>query len=263
MVAVTALSPEILAARQLVDRSERIVVLTGAGISTDSGIPDFRGPKGLWTKNPGAEKKAHIDNYINDPEHRRDRWQRLAEGSMWAEREPNSGHGALVRLEQRNKLHTLITQNVDGLHQAAGSSDEIVVEVHGTTRKVRCLDCGEEAPMEKALDRVRAGEADPACRTCGGLLKAATISFGQSLIADDLMRAELAARQCDLMMAVGTSLGVYPVAAVVPTAQRAGAKLLIVNAEPTPFDAGADIVLRGGISDVLPAIVEPVQSLPD
>ena len=244
-------------ARRLVDDAERIVVLTGAGISTDSGIPDFRGPQGVWTKNPEAEKTATIGVYVNDPEVRKRNWQRLAEGSMWEGKEPNAGHHAVFELERRGKLHTLITQNVDGLHQAAGSSQERIVEIHGTTTRVRCLSCGDEAPMARALDRVRAGEEDPPCRDCGGILKSATISFGQALVADDLARAEAAALAADLLLAVGTSLQVYPIAGVVPLARASGAQLVIVNAEPTPFDADADVVINAGISDVLPRLVGP------
>src|SRR5881409_4443369 len=170
-------------------------------------------------------------------------------------REPNDGHRALVTLERRGVLDTLITQNVDGLHLKAGSSPERVIEIHGTTREVVCLDCGERAPMERALARVRAGEADPPCRTCGGILKSATISFGQGLVQADLERAGAAARRCDLMLAVGTKLSVYPIAGVVPVAKEAGARVAILNAEPTEMDSLADIVLRGSISALLPRLV--------
>ena len=152
-------------------------------------------------------------------------------------------------------MHALITQNVDGLHQAAGNAPDKVVEIHGTIREVVCLDCGERAPMERALARVRAGEEDPACRSCGGILKSATISFGQALVQEDLLRAELAARACDLLLAVGSTLGVYPIAGVVPVAKRAGARIVIINAEPTEMDDIADAVLRGSISVILPCLV--------
>ena len=246
-------------ARAVVGRSSRVVVLTGAGISTDSGIPDFRGPNGLWTKNPEAERLATIQVYVSDPAIRRRSWQnRLA--IPWAA-EPNPGHRALVHLERHGRLDTLVTQNVDGLHQAAGSDPARVVEIHGTLREVACLRCGERQPAEAVLDRVRAGDEDPHCTRpaddgpCGGILKSATISFGQSLVAEDLWRAEDAARRCDLLLAVGTSLGVFPAAGLVPTAAGAGAHVVIVNAEPTPFDDLAKVVLRGSISQVLPDIV--------
>ena len=157
-------------------------MLTGAGISTDSGIPDFRGPKGVWTRNPEAEKRATLQHYMSDPQVRRKAWLDRLDHPAWAA-EPNAGHRALVHLERRGKLDTLVTQNIDGLHQAAGSDPERVVEVHGTIREVVCMSCDERAPMQRALDRVRAGEDDPPCRTCGGILKSATISFGQNLVA--------------------------------------------------------------------------------
>jgi NAD-dependent deacetylase len=234
--------------------AERIVVLTGAGISTESGIPDFRGPQGVWTRNPGAEKMATLSHYVSDPEVRRRAWRNRLESPAW-KAEPNDGHRALVALERTGRLHTLITQNVDGLHQAAGASPERVVEIHGTIREVTCLDCGERAPMERALARVRAGEEDPPCRSCGGILKSATISFGQSLVARDLQRAEQAAAGCDLLLAVGSTLSVYPIAGVVPVAKRAGARIVIVNAEPTEMDALADAVIRGPIGRILPVLV--------
>ena len=241
-------------ARRLVQAAEAVAVLTGAGISTDSGIPDFRGPNGVWTKNPGAEKAATLQNYLADPEVRKQAWRNRLESPAWTA-QPNAGHRAVVDLERQGKLHTLITQNIDGLHQAAGSDPDLVVEVHGTIREVGCMNCGERAPMERALDRVRAGEADPECRTCGGILKSATISFGQGLVADDLGRAERAARECDLLLAVGSTLAVYPICDVVPIARRLGASVIIVNAEPTQFDDLADAVVRGSISEVLPEII--------
>ena len=239
--------------RGWIEGAERVVVLTGAGVSTESGIPDFRGPQGVWTRNPEAEKQSTIQHYVADPEVRRRAWRSRLESPAWSA-QPNAGHRALVALEHQGKLDTLITQNIDGLHQAAGSSPERVVEVHGTMRQVVCLDCGERAPMERALARVRAGEDDPPCRPCGGILKSATISFGQSLVPEDLRRAELAARRCDLMLAIGTKLSVWPVAGVVPTAKDAGARVVIVNAEPTEMDGMADAVLRGSIGDILPRL---------
>ncbi len=238
--------------REWIRAAERVVVLTGAGISTDSGIPDFRGPQGLWTKNPEAEKMATLDNYMNEPEVRKRAWRSRSDRAWSAE--PNAGHRALVGLERRGKLHTLITQNVDGLHQSAGTSPEIVVEIHGTMREVVCMSCGERAPMERALERVSAGEEDPPCRSCGGILKSATISFGQNLVPEDLMSAEQAAQSCDLLLAVGSTLGVFPIAGVVPIAKRSGARIVILNAEPTQMDDLADALLRGAIGEILPEI---------
>lgn len=242
------------------DRAERVVVLTGAGISTDSGIPDFRGPQGVWTRNPAAEVKAHISNYVSDPEVRKEIWrQRLAEHAG-ARPRPNAGHRAIVTLERREKLHTLVTQNVDGLHVDAGTSPGRLVEIHGTRRRVKCLGCGDEWPMSHAVERLRAGEEDPLCLSCGGLLKSATISFGQNLVMEDLVRASEAATGCDLLLAVGSTLQVYPIAQVVPAARMAGASLIIVNNEPTPFDDIADVVLRRSISEVLPVVVRDAES---
>ena len=239
--------------RGWIDAAERITVLTGAGISTDSGIPDFRGPNGLWTKNPAAEKTATLSHYVSDPEVRRQAWRGRLESPTWTA-QPNAGHRALVELERRGKLLALVTQNVDGLHKHAGSDPSRVIEVHGTMREVACLSCGERAPMERALERVRNGEEDPLCRTCGGMLKSATISFGQSLVVEDIERADAAARACDLLLAVGSTLGVYPVAAIVPVAKRHGAKVVIVNGGPTEMDEIAHAVLYGQISEILPAL---------
>jgi NAD-dependent deacetylase len=250
----TDLERALQTARRLIDEARAIVVLTGAGVSTDSGIPDFRGPQGLWTRNPEAEKMATLQHYVADAEVRKRAWRsRLDSPALTAE--PNAGHKALVDLERRGTLLALLTQNVDGLHQRAGSSPALVVEIHGTAREVTCLSCGERAPMERALARVRAGEDDPPCRTCGGILKSATISFGQSLVAEDLRRAERAARACDVMLAVGTKLSVYPIAGVVPVAKESGARVIILNAEPTEMDALADVLLRGSISALLPRLV--------
>ena len=233
--------------------ASRVVVLTGAGISTDSGIPDFRGPQGVWTKNPQAEKLSDIRYYMSDPEVRRLSWQSRLANPAWSAK-PNAGHLALVALEKRGKLHALITQNIDELHQLAGHAPEKVIEVHGTMRQVVCMSCGERAPMERALARVRAGEADPSCRSCGGILKSATISFGQQLVPEVIDRAMQAAAEGDLFLSVGTSLQVYPIAGAVPIAKRAGARLVIVNAEPTPFDAIADAVFNEPIGEVLPRL---------
>jgi NAD-dependent protein deacetylase/lipoamidase len=242
-------------ARAWVDEARQVVVLTGAGISTDSGIPDFRGPNGVWTRNPEAEKQATLHHYMSDPEVRRRSWQSRIDHPAWSA-EPNAGHRALVALERRDKLDTLITQNIDGLHQAAGSDPDKVVELHGTMREVTCMSCGERAPMQRALDRVRAGEADPDCRTCGGILKSATISFGQNLVAADLGRAAAAARRCDLLLAIGSTLSVYPAAEVVPLARMSGALVVIINGSETAMDHLADAVLRGPIGELLPRVVK-------
>jgi NAD-dependent deacetylase len=238
---------------QWIEACTRVVALTGAGISTESGIPDFRGPQGLWTRNPKAEKLSNIQYYMSDPEVRRLAWQSRLEHPAWEAR-PNKGHEALVELERRGKLHALITQNIDGLHQRAGNSSEIVIEVHGTVLEVVCMQCGWRGPMPETLDRVRAGEEDPPCKFCGGILKSATISFGQALVPEVIDRAMRAAEQAELLLAVGTSLQVYPIADAVPAAKAAGARVVIVNAEPTPFDDFADAVLAGSIGEILPTL---------
>ncbi|MBI3824954.1 MAG: NAD-dependent deacylase [Candidatus Rokubacteria bacterium] len=243
-------------ARAWIDKARRIVALTGAGISTESGIPDFRGPQGVWTRNPGAEKMATLQHYMADPDVRKAAWQSRLDSPTWSAK-PNAGHLALAELERQGKLHTIVTQNVDGLHQLAGSSPDRVIEIHGTMREVVCMACGQRAAMERALARVRAGEEDPACRTCGGILKSATISFGQALVPEDLRRAQEAAALCDLMLAVGSTLSVYPAAGVVPVAKEAGARVIIVNSHPTEMDFLADAVLRGSIGEILPRIVRP------
>jgi len=235
------------------DASARVVALTGAGISTESGIPDFRGPQGVWTKNPKAERLSNIHYYMSDPEVRRLSWQSRLDHPAWQAR-PNAGHRALVNLERRGKLHALVTQNIDGLHQQAGNSPGKVIEVHGTMHEVVCMSCGWRGPMQRVLERVRAGEEDPPCESCRGILKSATISFGQSLVPEVIASAMQAAREADVLLAVGTSLQVYPVAGAVPLAKAAGARIVIVNAEPTPFDNVADAVLSRPIGEVLPAL---------
>jgi len=237
--------------------ADQIVVLTGAGISTESGIPDFRGPQGVWTKDPAAERKATIQHYVAHADHRRDVWRSRAGSELFAG-QPNAGHLALAELERKAHVHTLVTQNVDGLHQAAGSSPEIVIEIHGTVHDAKCLQCGWRGPMEDTLARVRAGEDDPACLECGGMLKSATISFGENLVPEDLRRAQRASEGADVFLAIGTSLGVYPAAALPEHALRAGAFLAVLNAEPTPFDEAAEFVIRDRLGEVLPDLVARV-----
>lgn len=240
----------------IVAAASRVAVLTGAGISTDSGIPDFRGPQGVWTLNPKAERTSSLQHYLADPEVRSLAWQSRLHSPAWDAR-PNAGHRAIVRLEELGKLDTLVTQNIDELHQKAGSSPDKVVEVHGTMRRAVCWSCRREWPMEVFLARVRSGEVDPACPLCQGIVKSATISFGQNLVEEDLQRAFDAAERCDLLLCVGSTLAVGPVNQMVPIARRAGAPIVIVNRDPTEMDNYATVVVRGLIGDVLPAIVEP------
>jgi NAD-dependent deacetylase len=246
-------SDGIARARRWIDAATRVVALTGAGISTESGIPDFRGPQGVWTKNPKAERLSNIHFYMTDPEVRRLSWRSRLDHPAW-QAEPNAGHRALVELERRGTLHALVTQNIDGLHQRAGSSSEKVIEVHGTMRDAVCMNCAWRGPMDAVLDRVRGGEEDPPCQRCGGILKSATISFGQPLVPEVIARALKAAEEADLLIAIGTSLQVYPVAGAVPLAKSSGALLVIVNAQPTPFDDLADSVFRQPAGEILPGL---------
>ncbi len=248
------LEESIALVREWIEEAEAIAAITGAGISTESGIPDFRGPQGLWTKNPELERMATLDAYMGDPALRERAWQSRLDNAMW-QAKPNAGHFAFVELEQGDKLLAIVTQNVDGLHQAAGSSPERVIEIHGTIHETVCMRCGDRHPMSQTLARVRAGEPDPPCEVCGGILKSATIAFGQNLVEADLWRAQKTAESCDLMLAVGSSLSVYPAAGVVPIAKSAGARVVIVNAQPTEMDGMADAVLRGPIGALLPRLV--------
>lgn len=234
--------------------ASRVVALTGAGISTDAGIPDFRGPSGVWTRDPAAEKLSTLEVYLRDPAIRQAAWRARLDAPVWSA-DPTSGHLALVELERGGQLRTIVTQNVDGLHQAAGSSPAIVVEVHGTTHWTVCWSCGDRTPTQTVLQRVRAGEEDPPCQACGGILKTATISFGQQLDPAVLERAQRAALACDVLLAIGTTLEVQPVAGIVPLAKVRGAQVVIVNGDPTAGDGIADLVIRGRIGTVLPALV--------
>jgi NAD-dependent deacetylase len=234
--------------------ARRICVLTGAGISTDSGIPDFRGPNGVWTRDPDAEKLSTLSYYLADPDIRRRAW-RMRRDMGYADVRPNAGHAALVELERQGRLAALITQNVDGLHQAAGSSPDRVLEIHGTVHAVACLSCGDRTTMRSALDRVDAGDEDPACLVCGGVLKSATISFGQELDERVLEACAVAAADCDVLLAVGTSLQVWPAAGLVEIAAAHGARVVVVNAEETPYDELADLVVRESIGTALPRLL--------
>jgi NAD-dependent deacetylase len=234
--------------------AEAVTVLSGAGISTGSGIPDFRGPQGVWTKDPSAQAMSTLQSYVADPAVRERAWRERRANPAWTA-QPTSAHRALAALERAGRLRAIVTQNIDGLHQAAGSSPERVLEIHGTLWFVTCLSCDERTPTQLVLQRVEDGEADPACRTCGGILKTATISFGQSLDEQVMAASVDAARRCDVFLAVGSSLQVYPAAGLCDVAQDAGARLVVVNAEPTPYDEQADAVLHDPIDEVLPDLL--------
>ncbi|MGJ3508506.1 SIR2 family NAD-dependent protein deacylase [Enemella sp. A6] len=238
----------------LLAEAERITVLSGAGISTESGIQDFRGPQGLWTQNPKAELISHLDSYLGDPEVRRAAWQYRAASPVWQAR-PNPAHEALVELEKQGRLQAIITQNTDGLHQVAGNADDKVLEVHGSVREWQCDSCPATGPMIDQIERVRAGDPDPDCPRCGGITRATTILFGEMLVPEVLDAAFAAATDCDVLLTVGTSLTVQPVAGLVPTALSEGARAVIVNAEETPFDDWVHAVVRGRLGEVLPRLL--------
>jgi NAD-dependent deacetylase len=241
--------------------AESVVALTGAGVSTASGIPDFRGPQGLWTRDPKAERMASIDHWVADAEVRRAgwRWRIDTDASRLA---PNAAHHALAALERLGRLRLLVTQNVDGLHRDAGTSPGRLIEIHGTAREYTCLSCGERGPIGAVFARVEVGDHDPHCLGCGGILKAATVSFGQALDPALVSRAHREAAGCDVFLALGTSLTVYPVAALPDVALVAGARLVIVNQEPTPLDERADVVLRDDVGGVLESLLARLRDTP-
>jgi NAD-dependent deacetylase len=229
-----------------------VTVLTGAGVSTASGIPDFRGPDGVWTKDPSAAALVDLGRYRADPTLRVRAWQTRRDHPAWTA-QPNPAHEALAHFERSGRLLALVTQNIDGLHQRAGSS--AVVELHGTLFWAACLDCGLRTPMGEVLARVDDGDTDPACLRCGGLQRSATVAFGQALDPSVLARAVRAAQQCDVFVAAGTSLQVQPAAGLCGVAVRHGARLVVVNGSPTPYDPHADVVLRGDLTQVLPTLL--------
>lgn len=237
------------------DGVQRVTALTGAGISTDSGVPDFRGPQGIWTRNPEAEKLSTFQHYVSDSAVRRRSWQNRLGHPAWAA-QPNAAHLALARLADGGVHTQVITQNIDGLQQRAGTPPDHVMEVHGTMYEVVCVSCGDRTEMAAALDRVRAGEEDPPCSRCGGILKSATVMFGQALDPQVFQRAVAAAQGCDLFLAVGSTLTVEPAASLCAVAVESGARLIIVNRDPTPYDRLAAATIREPIGEAVPAIVE-------
>ncbi|MCL2465757.1 MAG: Sir2 family NAD-dependent protein deacetylase [Micrococcales bacterium] len=244
---------DVAVAKTLVAGAERIVVLSGAGMSTAAGIPDFRGPQGVWTKDPAAERVSNLLDYLHDPQVRKLAWQRR-DGTHQLSPDPTPAHRALVDLEATGRLLGIVTQNTDGLHLVAGNSPETVLEMHGNARRWRCESCAASGPMADQLARLEAGEDDPDCPGCGGITRATVILFGESLDGQLLDRAFDIAGECDLLVAIGTTLVVQPVASLVSVALQHGAKVIIVNAEPTPYDDQADAVLRGDIQDVVPEL---------
>ncbi|WP_328767637.1 SIR2 family NAD-dependent protein deacylase [Streptomyces sp. NBC_00286] len=234
-----------------------VAILSGAGISTDSGIPDYRGPNGLWQRDPEAQKLVTYEYYMADPEIRRRSWQ-MRRKNRTLQAEPNAAHRAVADLERAGVPVRVITQNVDGLHQLAGMPARKVLELHGTARTVVCTGCQAKAPMEDALARVAAGEEDPPCLECGGILKSATVMFGERLDPAVLGEAIAITKACQLFIAVGTSLQVQPAAGLAGLAADHGARLIIVNAEPTPYDDQADEVVREPVGTALPELLDKI-----
>ena len=239
-------------AREWIAAASRIVGFTGAGISTESGVPDFRSPNGVWARNRIVDFREFVDS----EEGRVEYWRQKVEAwPAMRQAKPNAGHMAFVELHRQGKLAALVTQNIERLHQRAGLPAELVLELHGTTTEAVCLSCGDRITSDEACARVEGGEKAPLCKLCGGLLKPATISFGQSMPPDVMQQAQSAAEGCDLLLAVGSSLVVEPAASIPRLAKRAGARLVIVNRDPTPLDSLADLVVHGEIGSVLPALV--------
>jgi NAD-dependent deacetylase len=251
--------PAIDRAADLLRGARRVVVLTGAGISTDSGIPDFRGPEGVWTKDPDAEMLSNYDVWMTRPDVRAKGWASRVDSIVWRA-EPNDGHRAITAMDRAGRLDLLVTQNIDRLHHAAGTDPDRIVEIHGNAHESVCMSCGARLPMQITLDRVIAGDPDPACDAgggvpCRGILKSATISFGQGLVPEDLDRSEVAAQGGDLMLCVGSTLAVFPVAGIVPIAAAAGVPIVIINGEETAMDPLADVIIRGDITAALVSMV--------
>ncbi len=241
-------------ARDLLRQADRVAVLTGAGISTASGIGDFRGPQGRWTLDPDAERVSTLSWYLNDPDVRAKAWRFRAESPVYAAR-PNLAHLALVGLERGARLTGLVTQNTDGLHQLAGSNPELVIELHGNSRTWRCESCHATGPMTEMITRVRSGDTDPRCPFDGGIVRATTILFEEALHPTDIDAAVASVDEADVLLVVGSSLTVHPAAGLVPYAGRLGAAVIIVNAEPTDYDRLAAAVLRDPIVEVVPALL--------
>lgn len=238
---------------QLGRKASRIVAFTGAGISTDSGIPDYRGPGGVWEQ----RRPPTIGDFLENAETRRAYWQRRrVDYPVLAAREPNRAHLALAALERSGRLDVVITQNIDGLHQKAGNSPDRVLELHGTTHRIRCVSCGTVYDGRAIQSRLDAGEEEPACERCGGILRSATILFGESLPREALDRAVAAANRCDLMLVIGSSLVVNPAARLPVIAKRSGAALAIVNRTPTPLDAIADVHVLGEAGPTMQAFAD-------
>lgn len=243
------------AAHELLRGKRKLLAFTGAGISTESGIPDFRGPNGVWTKVDPSE--FTFDKYVRRSETRKQSWKMRTESGIF-EATPNSAHRALVDLWTAGLLTAVVTQNIDGLHQAAGLPDELVVELHGNVRTVDCLECDASWPTAEVIGWVEAGNPDPHCPNCGGIIKVSVISFGQAMPVREVERASRLARECDAVLAIGSTLSVYPAAYVPIEAKESGAGYVIVNQGPTEQDHIADVIIAGPAGDMLPELVRRI-----
>ncbi len=243
---------------ELIIASERLVVFTGAGVSTESGIPDFRSPGGIWERYDPAD--FTYQKFMSSHEARKKTWERFRLFGMLADVQPNPAHYAIAELERLGKLDCVITQNVDALHQKAGVPEDKVIELHGTLKWVKCLGCGKLYPTEEIIKRVEQGVEVPQCDDCGGILKSATISFGEAMPAKETKEAEQHSRSCNLMIVVGSSLVVYPAAYMPIYAKESGAKLVIINIGPTPMDRYADVRINEQAGEVMSRILERVKT---
>lgn len=237
--------------------AQHVVALTGAGISTESGIPDFRGPDGVWTKNPGAEAVSDIDHYLQDPVVRAKSWA-IERTNVMQDALPNAGHEALAEMGELGFLDFVVTQNIDGLHQAAGFPEDSLVEIHGNNRETVCTSCQERRPIQETLVRE---EPDPRCLRCGGILKRGVVYFGEQLNHHDLKRSEWHAEQADVFLALGTKLEVYPAARLPDYALFNGCRFVVINAEPTSLDGRADAIFREPLGVVLPQLVAALREI--
>jgi NAD-dependent deacetylase len=253
----TARDEVITAIAELIVKAKRVIVFTGAGISTESGIPDFRSPGGVWTKYKPED--FTYQKFISSPETRRLTWQRFRD-IPWTSVQPNAAHLAVAELERLGKIDCVITQNIDGLHQEAGNAPESVIELHGTTRWVMCLECGKRWPREEIEGWLERGVEIPLCDACGGLMKSATISFGQAMPVRETQEAETRARRCDLCIVIGSSLVVYPAAYMPVYAVESGAKLVIINRDPTPLDHAATVVVNASAGDTMTRVLAQVKA---
>ena len=244
---------------QMIAEARRVVVFTGAGVSTESGIPDFRSPGGIWTKFDPDE--FTLDLFLKSPKARRKHWDLLLQGGLFKDVQPNKAHLAIAEMEKLGKLDCVITQNIDNLHQKAGNDPAKVFELHGNMRWVRCLDCGARYPLEEILSEAVDPEKLPVCKRCGGILKPDVIFFGEALPEETLRQASLHANSCDLMMVVGSSLVVYPASYIPQYAKQAGAKFVIITLSSTPLDDMADIVIHHGAGEAMEIILSEVKRL--